>query len=145
QARCAEIHAYTPAFLERRLRELERAERTSLAQLNLFGFYPRVQTVEHRSRWAAGVRLWRPDLAGSRVSVSGSSFWSVEGLHYHELQLGVVPHAGRAFPLLATKADDVFELANVRRDSDTPYMLYGSFSHRFAPQFDFFGLGPDSR
>jgi hypothetical protein len=56
-----------------------------------------------------------------------------------------VPHQGRAFPFFTTRTDDVFELASVPRAADKPYALYGVFNHRWAPKFDFFGVGPDSR
>ena len=56
----------------------------------------------------------------------------------------MVTHRERA-PSLFLPMDEVFELPNVRHDDDTGYTLYGSFTHRWAPQFDFYGLGPGSR
>lgn len=144
QAKCRQLRAYQATFLEKQLLAFEKAERPAITQLNLGGLYPRIQSIDHRSQYAAGLRLWQPDLAGSRFDVSGSAFWSLPGYHYYDAQLGAVPHRGKGFPLLAAKSDDVFELSNVRRDANTPYMLYGSFLYRWAPKFDYFGIGPDS-
>jgi hypothetical protein len=63
--------------------------------LNLFGFYPRIQTIDHRSQWAPGVRLWRPEIAGSRFDLHGGAFWSFGGFQFYDLQAGVIPHTGR--------------------------------------------------
>ena len=144
QAKCQKIEPYKSTFLERQILAFEKAERRSIAEVNLFGFYPRVQTIDHRSQWAGGLRFWRPDLGHSRVDLSGNAFVSHQGFRYYEVQAGVIPHRGQAFPLFASKMDDVFELANVRRDADQGLMLYGSFTHRYSPKYDFFGVGPDS-
>ena len=143
--KCGRLSPYEPTFVERQMLAFEKAERPSILQLNFAGFYPRFQTIDHRSQSAFGLRYWRPDLGGSRFDLNGSAFWSIQGFRYYEAQAGVVPHRGKAFPLFALKADDVFELENVRQDDDTPYMLYASFSRRWAPKFDFFGIGPGSR
>jgi len=145
KAKCGQLAPYRPRFLERQILAFEKAERPAITQFNVFGFYPRAQTIEHRSQLAGGARFWRPEIVGTRFDASGSAFWSLQGFRFYDLQLGVVPHAGKAFPLFAIKSDDVFELANVRQDSETRYMLYGSFAYRWAPEFDFFGIGPDSR
>jgi hypothetical protein len=113
--------------------------------MNLLGLYPRIQTIDHRSQWAGGVRLWQPNLGGSRVDLAGNAFWSRQGFQYYDAQAGAIPHRGKAFPLFAIKGDDVFELGNVRHDDDTPYALFASVAHRWAPKFDFFGSGPGSR
>lgn len=145
QAKCAEVKPYDHSFLESQILAFEKAERPSIFAVNVGGLYPRIQSIDHRSQYAGGVRLWRPDLGGSRFDVSGSAFWSLQGYQYYDAQLGVLPHRGKAFPLLATRNDDVFEFVNVRQDDDVPFTLYGSFLYRWAPKFDFFGIGPDSR
>lgn len=144
RAKCAQLEPYRPGFLERQILAFEKAERPSITQINLFGLYPRIRTIDHRSQWAGGGRLWHPDIGGSRLDLAGSAFWSLQGFQYFDAQAGVVPHRGKAFPLFAIKGDDVFELANVRHDDDTPFALYASVVHRWAPKFDFFGSGPQS-
>ena len=145
RAKCAELEPYRPGLIERQVLAFEKAERPPITQLNLFGVYPRLQAIDHRSQSAAGVRLWRPDLGSSPLDLAGSAFWSIQGFQYYEAQLGMMPHRGRAFPVFAHKTDDVFELVNVRYDDDKPFMLYGGLAHRWAPKFDFFGSGPSSR
>jgi len=145
QAKCQQLRPYEGTFLEKQILAFEKAERPSITRLNLLGLYPRLESVDHRSQYAPGLRLWQPDLGGSRLDLSGSAFWSFQGYQYYDAQVGAVPHHGQAFPLLATKNDDVFELANVRSDANAPYMLYGSFLYRWAPKYDYFGIGPDSR
>jgi hypothetical protein len=145
QAKCAELAPYKPGFLERQLLLFEKAERPPVTQLNLFGFYPRVQAIEHRSQAAAGARFWQPDIGRTRIDAHGSAFWSLGGFRFYDLQLGMMPHVGRDFPLFSNRSDDVFELPNVRRGDDSRHMLYASFAYRWAPKFDFFGIGGDSR
>jgi len=145
RAKCDELEPYRPGFLERQILAFEKAERPAFTQINLFGFYPRIQAIDHRSQSAAGVRLWQPDIGRSRLDLAGSAFWSLEGFQYFDAQAGVVPHRGKKFPLLPLKGDDVFELSNVRQDDDLPFALYASAVHRWAPKFDFFGNGADSR
>ena len=145
KAKCAHLRPYKPDLLERQILAFEKAERPSIAEVNVLGVYPRVQTIDHRSQLAGGFRFWRPDLQGSRFDLAADAFWSLQGFKYYSAQAGVVPHQGKDFPLFPFKGDEVFELASVRQDDDTPYMLYGSFSHRWAPRFDFFGIGPGSR
>jgi len=145
KAKCAGLKPYRGSFLERQILAFEKAERPAITELNLLGLYPRIQAVDHRSQTAFGLRLWRPDLGSSRVDLAGNAFWSVQGFRYFEAQAGLIPHKDRSFPLFAPKTDEVFELPNVRWDMAVPYMLYGSFTHRYAPKYDFFGIGPDSR
>jgi hypothetical protein len=145
RAKCARLERYEPGFLERQVLAFEKAERPPITRVNLFGLYPRIGAIDHRSQSALGVRLWRPDIGGSRLDLAGSAFWSRQGFQFFDLQAGVIPHRGTAFPLYAHKSDDVFELANVRPDDDDRYALYASMAHRWAPKFDFFGSGADSR
>ena len=145
QAKYAHLEVYRPGFLERQFLAFEKAERPAITELNLLGFYPRIQTIDHRSQWAFGVRLWQPDLLGSRLDAAGAAFWSLQGFRYLEAQLGVVPSRPGGFPLFTTKSDDVFELPNVRRDARERYELYAAIGGRYSPKLDFFGIGPDSR
>jgi hypothetical protein len=145
KAKCSDIKPYRGGFLERQLLAFEKAERPAINELNFQGLYPRVQAVDHRSQVALGVRLWRPDLGRSRFDLAGNAFWSRQGFRYFEAQAGVIPHKERAFPLFAPKTDEVFELPNVRFDMAVPFMAYASYTHRYAPNYDFFGIGPDSR
>jgi len=142
--KCENLEPYRPGTLERQARAVEKAERP-IKTANLLGFYPRIQTIDHRSQWAVGTRFWRPDLGPSRFDVAGNAFWSFPGFLYYDVQAGMIPHRGQGFPLFAYKSDDVFELANVRQDDDSRVMLYSSFGHRWAPKFDYFGRGPDSQ
>jgi len=144
KAKCEEVRSYEPALLERQILLFEQAERPPITRWNLFGLYPRVQSIDHRSQWAGGLRFWRPDLGESRFDLNGSAFWSLQGFQYYEAQAGFLPHRGASFPLFSYKTDDVFELPNVGQDDDVPYMAYGSFGYRWAPKFDYFGTGPDS-
>jgi hypothetical protein len=144
RAKHAHVEPYAPGFLERSLLAFEKAERPAIYEVNLWDVYPRLQTIDHRSQWAAGARLWKPDLAGSSLDLAGAAFWSFQGFQYHEAQLGWVPHRGRSMPLFATRTDDVFELANIRADDNRRLMLYGSFAYRWAPKLDYWGLGIDT-
>jgi hypothetical protein len=82
---------------------------------------------------------------GGSLDLAGSAFWSMQGFQYYDAQVGVIPHRGRSFPPFAIRGHEVFDLANVRLDDDKPFMLYGAIAHRWAPKFDFFGSGADSR
>jgi len=145
QAKCAELEPYRPGFLERQILAFEKAERPAISEVNVWGFYPRIQTIDHRSQIGVGARFWQPDVGASRFDLAGNAFWTFQGFGYFDAQVGWLPHQGTSFPLFALKTDDVFELGNVRVDDDRPGMLYGSYSYRWAPKFDFFGIGPDTR
>jgi hypothetical protein len=134
RAKCARLAPYKAGFLERQILAFEKAERPPIDRINLFGFYPRVAVIDHRSQWALGTRLWHPDIGRSRLDLTGSAFWSLQGFQYYDLQAGRLPHRGRSFPLYARKSDDVFELAKVRADDDERLALYGSFSLRPLPR-----------
>jgi hypothetical protein len=145
QAKCQELAPYRTTWLERQILSFEKAEQPSITQINLLGLYPRIQTIDHRSQWAGGVRLWQPELGGSGLDLHGGAFVSLGAFQFYDLQFGVIPHKDRSFPLFASKADQVFELANVPREANHRYMAYGAFTHRYAPKYDFFGIGPDSQ
>jgi hypothetical protein len=145
RAKCAQLAPYKAGFIERQILAIEKAERPRIDRINLLGFYPRIASIDHRSQLAPGVRLWHPDIGTSRFDLTGSAFWSLQGFQYYDLQAGRLPHRGVSFPRYARKSDDVFELAKVRFDDDDPLALYASASYRWAPKFDYFGSGPDSR
>ena len=145
QAKCADLKPYDSAFLERQILAVEKAERPRIDRINFLGFYPRIQTIDHRSQMAGGVRFWQPDLGRSPLDLAGSAFWSIEGFRFHEAHVGLLPHRGQDFPAFSYRTDDVFELPNVRQDDNSRFVLYANVAHRWAPQFDFYGLGADSR
>ena len=116
--KCARLEPYKAGFIERQILAIENAERPPINRVNLFGFYPRIASIDHRSQLAPGVRLWHPDIGSSRFDLTGSAFWSLQGFQYYDLQAGRLPHRGRSFPRYARKSDDVFELAKVRADDD---------------------------
>lgn len=136
------LSPYKPGFIERQVLALEKAERPSILQLNVLGFYPRVQGIASGSKNAAGLRLWRPDIAGSALSVHGSAFFSTAGYQFYALQLGRLPHAGKGFPLRSNKGDDVYELS--APDNRAGAILYASLRYQHYPQQGFFGLGTHS-
>lgn len=145
QAKCADLKPYDSAFLERQILAVEKAERPRIDRVNFLGFYPRIQAIDHRSQMAGGVRFWQPDLGRSPLDLAGSAFWSIEGFRFHEAHVGLLPHRGQDFPAFSYRTDDVFELPNVRQDDNSRFVLYANVAHRWAPQFDFYGLGADSR
>jgi len=138
------LEPYRPGFLERNLLAIEKAERPSIMQLNFWGFYPRFQSVASGSQQTAGLRFWQPEIKGSPWDVHGSLFYSTAGYEYYDLQVGMVPHKGRRFPLRSTKEDDVYELGDARRRLSR-LIAYASLRYRHFPQEDFFGLGEGSR
>ena len=143
--KCHHIAPYQPTWLEKRILGYEKAEQPSFAEQNLFGLYPRVQTIDHRSEWGGGIRLWRPNIKGSHFDVHGGAFASLGGFQFYDVQAGVIPHPAKGFPLFASRADQAFEQANVTRTAEPSYMIYGAFTRRYSPQYDFFGVGPDSQ
>jgi hypothetical protein len=141
--KAAHLVADEPGRLERNLLALEKAERPSLAEFSVAGFYPRFQNIASGSQVAGGVRLWRPDLFGSAWDLHGSAFYSLRGYEYYDLQLGRLPHRGRKFPPRAVSGDDVYELGDVRRSADR-LIAYASARYDHSPRIAFYGLGPDT-
>lgn len=144
RAKCAHLMPHRPGFLEKRLAGLGRTDRASLARANLAGFYPRAQALDHRAQLALGARFWHANIFGSPIDVHGAYYASRAGFRYGEGQVGVLPHRGDAFPQFTLRADEIFEIVNVRPDDSSPYVLYGSWTYRLSPRYDFFGAGPDS-
>lgn len=138
--KAARVKPPEKGFLERQLLALERAERPSLFDLNVEGFYPRAVFLASGSEVAFGTRFWRPDLGATRLDVHGSVFYSFDGYEFYDLQLGRLPHRARGFPVRSTSGDDVYELANLPR-VDPDLSLYGSLRYRHYPQNSFYGLG----
>jgi surface antigen Omp85-like protein len=127
-------------FLERQLLALEKAERPSLFDLNVEGFYPRAVFLASGSEIAFGTRFWRPDLGGTRLDVHASAFFSFDGYEFYDLQLGRLPHREKGFPVRSTSGDDVYELGNLPR-VDPGFAFYTSVRYRHYPQNRFYGLG----
>ena len=144
RSKCARLKPYRPSFLEKQLLLVEKAERPPFGQWNLLGFYPRVQTIDHRSQVAVGARFWQPNVFRSAIDLHGAYYYSKAGFQYGEGQAGILPHRGDMLPPFAFKGDDVFELVNVRQDDNQPYMVYGQWYYRWSPRYDFYGTGPDS-
>jgi hypothetical protein len=136
--------AESPPFLERTILSIEKAERPSLLDWNVAGFYPRFESIASGSRTAAGVRLWRPEIGGSPIDVHGSAFHSLRGYQLYELQVGLIPHTAGRFPLRSTKGDDVYEVA-AWRPGVSRLTLYASGRYRDYPREAFYGLGACSR
>jgi hypothetical protein len=131
-----------PGFLERTILSIEKAERPSILDFNLAGFYPRIESIASGSRTAVGVRFWRPDIGGP-IDVHGSAFYSLRGYQFYDLQVGQVPHTAGRFPLRSTKGDDIYELA-AWRPGVSRLALYASARHRDYPREAFYGLGAGS-
>ena len=131
-------------FLERQLLAIERAERPSLFDLNLEGFYPRAVFLSSGSEISFGTRFWQPDLGNTRLDVHGSVFFSFDGYEFYDLQLGRLPHGPAGFPPRSTRGDDVYEVGNLPRTEPGRLSYYGSFRYRHYPQTNFYGLGGDT-
>jgi hypothetical protein len=143
-ARTQHLEPYRPGWVERNLLAIEKAERPSIFEWNIWGFYPRFQSIASGSRNAAGVRLWKPDIGGSRWDVHGSAFYSQAHYQFYDFQFGAIPHPERSFPLRSVKGDDVYELGQVGPTFSKRMILYGSFRYRDYTQEDYFGEGPDT-
>jgi hypothetical protein len=138
--------AYEAGWLERTLLGIEKAEGPPLNKLNLSGFYPRIQGIAQGSRNGLGVRFWRPDIDGSRISAAGSAFVTVDKYQYYDFVLGRIAHGPEGgFPERLVKTDDVFELGqiHVRRGSET-FTVAGFVRYEDYTQLNFYGLGNDS-
>jgi hypothetical protein len=132
-----------PGWLERTLLKIEKAERPSLLDFNVAHVYPRVQNISRGSWPAAGLRLWRPGTDGMPLDVEASAFYSVRRYELYDLQVGRIPHKGRAFPARSVRGDDVYEMGDVRVTGPR-FTGYASLRYLHEPQTSYYGLGPDS-
>jgi hypothetical protein len=130
-------------WLERKILQIEKAERPSLMQLNLFGLYPRGANVARGSQVAGGVRLWHPDIGTSPVDVHASGFLSLDRYEFFDAQVGLLPHRPRQFPKRSNRDDDVHELGDVRRGFASRAVAYAAARYEHWPETPFYGLGPD--
>jgi hypothetical protein len=139
-----ELRAPTANFLERSLLAVEKAERPSLADRNLAGFYPRVGTIGWGSLLALGVRFWQPDWWGE-FDVAGSAFYSLRKFEGYDLQAGFLPHRGTKMPRRAVPAEGPVDFADELNRAQRPWIGYVSLRYHHLPEVDYFGLDNDSR
>lgn len=130
-----------PGVAERALLAVEQAKRPRLFGLSVAGLRPRVGDIASGSETAAGVRLWHPDIGGSRVDVQASAFYSIRGYEYYDLQAGRLRH----LPARSTRDDDVYEMGDVGRVDAGRAIAYGSVRYRHYPETAFCGLGAAAR
>ena len=128
-------------FLERQLLAIEKAERPSLFDLNVEGFYPRAVFLASGSEIALGTRFWRPDLGDSAFDVHGSVFFSFDGYEFYDLQFGRLPHRARGFPRPLHQRRRRVRAGRPAAGGPRPVSLYGSLRYRHYPQNSFYGLG----
>jgi hypothetical protein len=145
EQRFSRLEPYEAGFLEKQVLAFEKAERPSLLELNLAGFYPRIQSIAHGSRTAAGLRYWNPDIGRTLLDVHGSVFYSIYGYEFYDVQFGRLPHSDKRFPLRSTQGVEVYELGNLPPGNHTALILYGSARYQHYPRTRFYGTGPDSQ
>lgn len=144
ERRFAKVEPYKPGFIEKQVLSFEKAERPSILDLNLLGFYPRIQSIAHGSRTAGGVRFWKPDIGSTLLDVHGSAFYSIHGYEFYDVQFGRLPHSGKRFPLRSSQGLEVYELGNLA-GKGAALILYGSARYQHYPRTQFYGTGPDSQ
>jgi len=145
ERRFAKLVPYEAGLVEKQVLGFEKAERPSILDLNLLGFYPRIQSIAHGSRTAGGVRFWKPDIGSTRLDAHGSVFYSIYGYEFYDVQFGRLPHSGKSFPLRSTQGVEVYELGNLAPGHRTALILYGSARYQHYPRTRFYGTGPDSQ
>jgi hypothetical protein len=139
------LEHYRPTFFERQILAFEKAEKPSILDRNLKGFYPRFRTLSTGSQVAGVLHFWQPDIKGSTLSLHASAAYSWTGYELYDFRFGRVPHQGRAMPSPATRGDDVYELGALPKAPRDRLILYGQLRYRHDPRDPFFGLGQDSR
>jgi hypothetical protein len=144
QEKAEKLQPPDPGFLERNILAIEKAEKPSILDWNVGGFYPRLQPIGWGSQMAAGARFWQPDLGGSKVDVHASAFYSQRSYESYELQVGLLPHRGRELPIRSSSGDDVYELASIRRRPGRQGYGFASIRYRSLPEVDFYGLGMET-
>ncbi len=131
-----------PNRIEEQMIRFDKGENPTIADWNLKGFYPRVAWPARGSGAAVGLRYWQPDFWGP-LDMGGAAFYSLRSYQHYDLQFGLLPHVERKIPSRSWKGDDVYELASLEPGSSR-IPLYVTLRHRYLPQNDFYGLGPDS-
>ena len=138
-----QLTTYEAGFIERTLLAVDKAEKPTIFEYNLFGFYPRLDVVSRGANIGFGTRFWHPDIGKTKLDVHASAIISVRGYEMYDLQMGRVPHAGVSLPLRSVKGDDLYELGDTSSVGDR-FTLYAAARYQHKPQEDYFGLGPDS-
>jgi hypothetical protein len=132
-------------FLERQLLALEKAERPSVLDFNVHGFYPRLANIASGSETGFGARFFARDIGPTELDLHASAFLSVDGYEFYDLQAGRLPHRGARFPARSTRGDDVYELGDLPRLDRGHLSLFASARYQHYPQTAFHGLGGGSR
>jgi hypothetical protein len=139
-----QLTTYEAGFIERTLLAVDEAERPTIFEYNLYGFYPRLDVISRGASIGFGTRFWHPDIGSTDLDVHASATISVRGYEMYDFQMGRVPHAGESLPLRSIKGDDLYELGDISSIGQR-FTLYAAARYQHKPQEDFFGLGPDSR
>jgi hypothetical protein len=132
-----------PNTLERQLIRLDKGETPTIQERNFYGFYPRVAWIARGSGISFGTRYWKQDIAGP-LDLAGAAFYSIHGYQHYDIQFGLIPNRGQLPPAPAWRGEELYQMGNPRPSGLPRFNLYGTFRHRYLPQQDFFGLGPDS-
>jgi hypothetical protein len=139
------LSPYRPGLIERQILAFEKAEKPSILELNVKGFYPRIRSLASGSRLAPVLHFWQPEIKGGALSVHASAAYSPTGYEFYDFQAGRLPHLGRVLPPPSTKGDDVYELGGLQKSTLDRMILYTSLRYRHNPREAFYGLGQDAQ
>jgi hypothetical protein len=136
------VEPYVLNRVEQQMARFDKAETPTIADHNFKGLYPRLAWPARSSGAAAGFRYWQPDFWG-RVDAAGAAFYSLRHYQHYDIQLGLIPHVEREIPQRSWRGDDIYELASTQPGFPrVPF--YITLRHRYLPEEEFYGLGPDS-
>jgi len=129
--------------VERALLQLERNERR-WSDFNYHGIYPRLRSISYGSSLAPGARYWWPDFAGTPYDVHAAVWASPSHYQAYDLQVGRLPHRGRALPFYSTAIDALYPLGDIRESRLANFTFYGSARRRSFPRERYYGPASDS-
>lgn len=131
-------------LIERNLLALEKAERPSVLDFNVWGVFPRIYSISRGSAPGPGFRLWKPNIGGSRMDVHASAFMTSRGYRFYDAQFGILPHRTGRMPTRTTRGIELYRMGDLNRGGLPGLTLYAGFRYMWLPQEDFYGLGPDT-
>jgi Omp85 superfamily domain len=138
--------ANRPGFIKRRVRSfLSDDDPNDDRGLHFGPFRPRVEILSSGSRPGPMLHFWAHDIGGTAFDVHASGSYSIYGYQYYDLQMGLVPHDGRALPHVERGTGVLFPLSELEKNASIDgFNVYVSARYRDYPKEDFYGVGASS-
>lgn len=134
-----------PGLIRRKVQALKEDAEGTGRGLHLGPLFPGVAILSSGAGPGPILRLWTPDILGTRLDMHASASYSIHRYQYYDAQVGLIPTDGGRLPHIDRGTGGLFPLSELERASAAPgFGVYASARHRNFPAEDFYGIGSSS-